>query len=111
MVSEWILPQFCVFHQLAFVFIHCKIKVPLVKLTYYTAHFSQYLGSVMPQAVSCWPLTLQVKIWSWASKCAICGRSCSTQTGFSHSTIFLPWQYNSTNAPHSFIHPSITDAS
>jgi len=36
-------------------------------------------------------------------------RQSGTWTGFSPSTSVFSWQYLSTNTPHSFIHPSITN--
>jgi hypothetical protein len=111
MVSEWILPQFCIFHQL--VCVH----------------------SLQNQGPSCEAKMLHSDIFRsiWA---VLCLRQLAAglspwrprsdrgpvhvgfvvdhivlRTGFSHSTIFLPWQYNSTIAPHlfihSFIHPSL----
>ena len=62
----------------------------------------------MAQAVSCWPLTAEVRVQSQANPCHICGAQSATSTGFSPSTSGFPCQYHSTIAPYPFIHLPLT---
>jgi hypothetical protein len=50
------------------------------------------------------PLTAEDRVQSQASQCGICGGENCTGTGFSLSTSLFSCQYQSDNAPYSFIH-------
>jgi len=51
--------------------------------------------------VSHWPLTMETWMHSRVRPCEICGQQSDIGTGFSLSTLVIPRQRHSTNAPSS----------
>jgi hypothetical protein len=52
----------------------------------------------MAEAVSRRPLTVEARVRSRVSSCAICGRQNDTGTGFSPSTSVFPCKFHSTGS-------------
>jgi hypothetical protein len=53
------------------------------------------MGRTMAQAVSCRPLTAEVRLRARVNPCVICGGQSGTGTGFSPSSSVFPCQYHS----------------
>jgi hypothetical protein len=58
-------------------------------------------------AVCHWLLIVEAHVQSQASPCEICGGQICTGTWFPPSIAVVPCQCHSTNAPYSYIHPSL----
>jgi len=57
----------------------------------------------MAQAVSCHSLVTEAQIQLQANPCGICDGQSGVGTSFSLNVSVVPWQYDSTNDPYSFI--------
>ena len=62
----------------------------------------------MAPAVISRSLAAEVLVQSYASSCRLRVGQCGTGAGFSLITAVYPYQYHSTSAPYSFMHPSPT---
>jgi hypothetical protein len=57
------------------------------------------------QVVYHWPVTTEAQVLTWCSPYGICGGQSDTGTGFSLSSVVLPYQYHSTVAHYTHISP------
>jgi hypothetical protein len=62
-----------------------------------------FLGRVMAQAVSRWPLTVEARVRARVDPYGIRGGQSGTVASFSPSSSVFPCQYHSTIAPYSSI--------